>query len=112
MGVALGAAGPSITLAASCEGLAFGLGALTPMPAVRNFSLCAAMAVLLDFVLQVICVSSGILYAACRCCYVAVTVHGSSVMQQCDRLGWCIRHVCRHLSEGSSVYLVLYLLSI
>ena len=33
---------------------AFGLGFfLTPMPAVRNFSLCACLAVLLDFVLQV-----------------------------------------------------------
>lgn len=53
-GLALGAAGPSITLAASCEVLAFALGALlTPMPAVRNFSVCAALAVLLDFVLQV-----------------------------------------------------------
>eukprot|EP00775_Hariotina_reticulata_P001814 gene1814-2147_t len=51
--LALGSAGPSITLAASCEVLAFGLGALTPMPAVRNFSLCAATAVLLDFLLQV-----------------------------------------------------------
>jgi Niemann-Pick C1 protein len=34
--------------------LAFALGAaLTPMPAVRNFSVCAAVAVGLDFVLQV-----------------------------------------------------------
>lgn len=50
---ALAVAGPSITLAASCETLAFLLGAITPMPAVRNFSLCAALAVLLDFILQV-----------------------------------------------------------
>lgn len=52
-GLALGSAGPSITLAAACEVLAFGLGSLTPMPAVRNFSICAATAVLLDFILQV-----------------------------------------------------------
>jgi Niemann-Pick C1 protein len=52
-GLALASAGPSITLAAACEVLAFGLGALTPMPAVRNFSLCAAAAVALDFALQV-----------------------------------------------------------
>ncbi len=52
-GLALGSAGPSITLAAACEVLAFGLGSLTPMPAVRNFSICAAVAVALDFVLQV-----------------------------------------------------------
>lgn len=46
-------AGPSITLAAAAETLSFALGALTPMPAVRNFSLVAAVAVLLDFFLQV-----------------------------------------------------------
>lgn len=53
LGRALAAAGPSITLAAACEALAFGLGGFTSMPAVRNFSLCAAVAVLLDYVLQV-----------------------------------------------------------
>lgn len=47
-------AGPSITLAATAETLAFALGGLTPMPAVRNFSLVAALAVLLDFFLQVL----------------------------------------------------------
>lgn len=40
-------------MAACCEVLAFGLGALTSMPAVRNFSICAAIAVALDFLLQV-----------------------------------------------------------
>jgi Niemann-Pick C1 protein len=40
-------------MAACCEVVAFGLGALTSMPAVRNFSICAAIAVALDFVLQV-----------------------------------------------------------
>ena len=53
LGHALAGAGPSITLAAACETLAFGLGGLTSMPAVRNFSLCAAVAVLLDYALQV-----------------------------------------------------------
>jgi hypothetical protein len=53
MGLALATVGPSITLAASCEVAAFGLGALTSMPAVRNFSICASVAVLLDFLLQV-----------------------------------------------------------
>lgn len=51
---ALAGAGPSIALAASCEVVAFGLGFwLSAMPAVRNFSLCAALAVALDFLLQV-----------------------------------------------------------
>ena len=53
MGHALAAVGPSITLAASCEVVAFGMGALSGMPAVRNFSICAALAVALDFLLQV-----------------------------------------------------------
>ena len=53
LGRALAAAGPSITLAAACEALAFGLGGFTSMPAVRNFSMCAAVAVLLDYALQV-----------------------------------------------------------
>ena len=53
MGAALAAAGPSITLAAASEALAFGLAALTPMPAVRNFSLVAAVAVATDYALQV-----------------------------------------------------------
>lgn len=53
LGRALAGAGPSISLAAACEALAFGLGGLTSMPAVRNFSMCAAVAVLLDYALQV-----------------------------------------------------------
>ncbi|GLI64747.1 hypothetical protein VaNZ11_008114, partial [Volvox africanus] len=54
LALALAAAGPSITLAATCEVAAFAFGGLlTSMPAVRNFSLAAAAAVALDFVLQV-----------------------------------------------------------
>lgn len=40
-------------LAASCEAVAFALGAMTSMPALRAFSACAALAVALDFALQV-----------------------------------------------------------
>ena len=52
LGAALAAAGPSVTLAAIAEALAFALGSLSGMPAVRNFSLAAALAVLLDYLLQ------------------------------------------------------------
>ncbi|KAB2045969.1 hypothetical protein ES319_D01G200200v1 [Gossypium barbadense] len=45
--------GPSITLASLSEILAFAVGGFTPMPACRVFSLFAAFAVLLDFLLQV-----------------------------------------------------------
>lgn len=48
----LGAAGPSIALASLCEVLAFAVAAATPMPAVRSFAIVAAVAVLLDFLLQ------------------------------------------------------------
>ncbi|KAF5322599.1 hypothetical protein D9619_000975 [Psilocybe cf. subviscida] len=45
--------GPSILLSTITETLAFGLGALVPMPAVRNFALYAAGSVLLNATLQV-----------------------------------------------------------
>jgi Niemann-Pick C1 protein len=45
--------GPSITLASLAEILAFAVGAFIKMPAVRVFSMFAALAVLLDFLLQI-----------------------------------------------------------
>lgn len=45
--------GPSILLSTITETVAFGLGALVPMPAVRNFALYAAGSVLLGAILQV-----------------------------------------------------------
>ncbi|OAY77489.1 Niemann-Pick C1 protein [Ananas comosus] len=45
--------GPSITLASLSEFLAFAVSTFTPMPACRVFSMFAALAVLLDFLLQV-----------------------------------------------------------
>ncbi|TFK55884.1 multidrug efflux transporter AcrB transmembrane domain-containing protein [Heliocybe sulcata] len=45
--------GPSILLSTVTETLAFALGALVPMPAVRNFALYAAGSVLLNALLQV-----------------------------------------------------------
>ncbi|KAG6774822.1 hypothetical protein POTOM_022195 [Populus tomentosa] len=45
--------GPSITLASLSEVLAFAAGSFIPMPACRVFSMFAALAVLLDFLLQV-----------------------------------------------------------
>jgi Niemann-Pick C1 protein len=47
--------GPSILLTASSESIAFLLGALASMPAVKIFSLYAFMAVLIDFLLQITC---------------------------------------------------------
>lgn len=45
--------GPSILLSSVTETVAFGLGALVPMPAVRNFALYAAGSVFLNALLQV-----------------------------------------------------------
>lgn len=45
--------GPSITLASLSEILAFAVGSFIPMPACRVFSMFAALAVLLDFFLQI-----------------------------------------------------------
>lgn len=50
---ALHEVGPSITLASLSEILAFSVGSFIPMPACRVFSMFAALAVLLDFLLQV-----------------------------------------------------------
>ncbi|KAF7776363.1 hypothetical protein Agabi119p4_4756 [Agaricus bisporus var. burnettii] len=50
---ALAKMGPSILLSTITETLAFALGALVPMPAVRNFALYAAGSVLINAILQV-----------------------------------------------------------
>lgn len=53
IGKALGRMGPSILLSASTEIVAFALGAAVGMPAVRNFAIYAAGAVLVNALLQV-----------------------------------------------------------
>jgi Niemann-Pick C1 protein len=50
---ALGRMGPSILLSASCQCVAFALGSIVGMPAVRNFAIYAAGAVLINAILQV-----------------------------------------------------------
>ena len=52
--IVFGRIGPSMLLSACCETVAFSLGALSSMPAVHNFSLYAALAVFINFLLQVI----------------------------------------------------------
>ncbi|ORY07889.1 Niemann-pick C type protein [Basidiobolus meristosporus CBS 931.73] len=51
----LGKMGPSIFLSALSETFAFGLGSFVTMPAVSSFALYAALAIWVDFVLQVTC---------------------------------------------------------
>ncbi|KAK5136783.1 hypothetical protein LTR08_002079 [Meristemomyces frigidus] len=53
VGRAMGRMGPSILLSASCETVAFALGAAVGMPAVRNFAAYAAGAVFINALLQI-----------------------------------------------------------
>ena len=53
IGDALAVVGPSMTLAAFCEVTAFALGAMASMPALQNFAMCAALAVAINFLLQI-----------------------------------------------------------
>jgi Niemann-Pick C1 protein len=64
--------GPSILLSSVTEVIAFGLGALVPMPAVRNFALYAAGSVLLGAILQLTVFVSAMTWdlkrtEVCRC---------------------------------------------
>ena len=53
IGHALSTVGPSILTAAICEFLAFMVGILTKVPALQSFCLTAAVAVIIDFILQI-----------------------------------------------------------
>lgn len=55
IGRVVGKIGPSMLLTSLSESVAFFLGALTPMPAVKMFSLYAGMAVFCNFLLQITC---------------------------------------------------------
>ncbi|GER42076.1 patched family protein [Striga asiatica] len=77
--------GPSITLASLSEVLAFAVGSFIPMPAIRVFSMFAALAVLLDFLLQVTSFVSLIVFDFLRAennrvdCCPCIKVSGSNV---------------------------------
>lgn len=66
VGDALAEVGPSITLASLVETLAFAVGTLTPMPACRVFSMFAAAAVMIDYLLQVTAFVALVTYDAIR----------------------------------------------
>ncbi|XP_057966308.1 uncharacterized protein LOC131156550 [Malania oleifera] len=77
--------GPSITLASLSEVLAFAVGSFIPMPACRVFSMFAALAVLLDFLLQVTAFVALIVFDFLRAednridCFPCIKVPSSSV---------------------------------
>uniref|UniRef100_A0A1B0D1E4 Uncharacterized protein n=1 Tax=Phlebotomus papatasi TaxID=29031 RepID=A0A1B0D1E4_PHLPP len=52
IGVTMAQVGPSILLTASAEIFCFGIGTLSNMPAVHTFAMYAAVALLIDFILQ------------------------------------------------------------
>lgn len=53
IGDALGQIGPSILLTSFSELCCFAIGSISDMPAVKTFALYAAVAILIDFILQV-----------------------------------------------------------
>ncbi|KAF2364310.1 Niemann-Pick C type protein, partial [Trinorchestia longiramus] len=55
LGRVVGKVAPTILVSTCSEALCFFLGALSPMPAVYSFSLYAALALVIDFVLQMTC---------------------------------------------------------
>ncbi|KAL2346178.1 hypothetical protein Fmac_000178 [Flemingia macrophylla] len=75
--------GPSITLASMSEVLAFAVGSFISMPAIRVFSMFAALAVLLDFLLQVTAFVALIVLDSLRAedkrvdCFPCVKVHAN-----------------------------------
>ncbi|XP_044489407.1 NPC intracellular cholesterol transporter 1 [Mangifera indica] len=76
--------GPSITLASLSEFLAFAVGSFIPMPACRVFSMFAALAVLLDFLLQVTAFVALIVFDCLRVedgridCFPCIKIHSTS----------------------------------
>ncbi|RYR41351.1 hypothetical protein Ahy_A08g037749 isoform B [Arachis hypogaea] len=83
MSKALVEVGPSITLASLSEVLAFAVGCIISMPACRVFSMFAALAVLLDFLLQVTAFVALIVLDSLRTedmrvdCFPCMKVHSS-----------------------------------
>lgn len=53
VGRVLGEVAPSMLLCSLTEAVAFFLGCLSDMPAVQQFAACAALAIVIDFLLQV-----------------------------------------------------------
>ncbi|CAI9753358.1 unnamed protein product [Fraxinus pennsylvanica] len=76
--------GPSITLASLSEVLAFAVGSFIPMPACRVFSMFAALAVMLDFLLQVTAFVALIIFDFLRAednridCFPCIKLSGSN----------------------------------
>ncbi|CAL0307290.1 unnamed protein product [Lupinus luteus] len=84
---AMGEVGPSITLASVSEILAFAVGSFISMPACRVFSMIAALAVLLDFLLQITAFVALVTLDSMRArdsridCFPCIKVNSSSVEQ-------------------------------
>nr|XP_033789766.1 NPC intracellular cholesterol transporter 1 [Geotrypetes seraphini] len=89
IGRVLGEVAPSMLLSSFSETVAFFLGALSSMPAVRTFSLFAGMAVFIDFLLQMTCFVSLLGWDARRqernkldiLCCIRIQDSGSGVSQ-------------------------------
>lgn len=106
--VVVGRVGPSMLLTSLSESLAFFLGALTPMPAVRIFSLYAAMAVLIDFLLQISLFVSLLTFDAIRqysgrpdicCCVPILKDESPSLIKSTNKHGMVYKFVQTKLAR-------------
>ncbi|KAI8993287.1 patched family-domain-containing protein [Pilobolus umbonatus] len=94
----LGKMGPSILLSSLSETIAFGLGAFVTMPAVSSFAIVAAIAVFVDFILQVTCFVSCLVLDAYReknnriDCFPCVRIKAPEVLEKEGFLQHIIRH--------------------
>jgi Niemann-Pick C1 protein len=100
---ALGSVAPSVTLTAVSESAAFLLGSVSPMPAVKTFSLYAGAAVFINFLLQIsifvsvlkldMWIREALTKAACKDIEESETGLLKTVVQQYSRvlLHWSVR---------------------
>ncbi|KAF4788828.1 Niemann-Pick C1 protein [Turdus rufiventris] len=123
IGRVLGDVAPSMFLSSFSETVAFFLGTLSTMPAVRTFSLFAGMAVLIDFILQVTCFVSllgldikrqeiavfvGILsFSAAVMHNVEIGLDQSLSMPDDSYVIDYFSHISKYLHAGPPVYFVL-----
>ncbi|KAF3628716.1 putative serine/threonine-protein kinase Cx32, chloroplastic-like [Capsicum annuum] len=111
--------GPSITLASLSEVLAFAVGSFIPMPACRVFSMFAALAVLLDFLLQVTAFVALICFDFLRAednridCFPCIKVSGSNAdpekgnqLRKPGLLGY-FNNISEYLRIGPPLYFVV-----
>ncbi|XP_047328776.1 NPC intracellular cholesterol transporter 1-like [Impatiens glandulifera] len=110
--------GPSITLASLSEVLAFAVGSFIPMPACRVFSMFAALAVLLDFLLQITAFVALIVFDFKRTeskridCFPCIKISGSHADQSEGMTEQKLGLLSRYMKEIHAPFLGIWLVKI